>query len=124
SLEVSSNGSASGATSVALSGFGNTPQPAPQPVAPIAGATGLDTNVVLQWNQSADVDGDAIVNEIFLATSADFSQSTPFEVSSTIPLASTTLLAGAGGFLLLFGLAAASGRKTWRLLATGLLVAA
>lgn len=124
SLEVPSNGSASSTTSVSLSGFGNSPPPVPQPVAPIAGATDLVTPVVLQWNQPADADGDTVVNQVFLATSADFSQSIPLDVSRTMPSTNSTLLAGAGGFFLLFVLAAGNGRKTWRLLATGLLVAA
>jgi len=123
SLEVTSNSSAAGTTSIALSGFGNTPPPAPQPIAPIAGATDLATTVVLQWNQPADADGDSVVNQVFLATSADFSQSIPFTVSRNLPSANTTLLAGTGGFFLLIVLVAGNGRKTWRPLAAGLLVA-
>ena len=122
-LDVSSNGSVSGVSSVELTGVGNTLPPAPQPVTPADGATGLATTVVLQWDQLPDVDGDPVTSEVLLSTSPDFSQSTPIEVTLLTPAGGGALLAGVGGFLVFFGVAAGNREKKWQVLAGGLFVA-
>jgi bacillopeptidase F len=120
-LDVLSNSSAGAVTSIDLVGIGNSPPPAPQPTAPADGATGLSTPVVLQWNQLPDVDGDAVTHEVLFSTSPDFSQSTPIDVI-VLPSASGALLAGLGGFLVFFGVAADKGKRKRRLV-TGILLA-
>jgi hypothetical protein len=123
-LDVLSNSSAGSVTSLELTGTGNTPPPAPQPVAPADGATGLATTVMLQWDQMPDVDGDMVSNEVFFSTSVDFSQGAPIEVTSRTDAGGKTLLAGVGAFLMLFGMAGGNRKRKWHVLAGGLLVTA
>jgi bacillopeptidase F len=121
-LDVSSNGSVSGVSSVELAGIGNSPAPAPQPVTPVDDATGLGTTVVLQWDQLPDVDGDPMTSAVLYSTSPDFSQSTPIEVTLLTPAGGGALLAGVGGFLVFFGVAAGNSKKKWQVMVGGLLV--
>ena len=122
SLEVASNGSVSGLSAVTLSGTGNTLPPAPLPLAPDNGASGLNATVELQWQQSPDADGDLLSHEVRFSTSPDFSQSPPIEVSHVNAAGSQTLLAG--GLLLLFGVAAGRRQRIRQLLLHLLLLAA
>lgn len=121
-LDVFSNGSADGVTSVELTGTGNSPPPTPQPVAPTDGATDLLTSAVLQWDQLSDADGDAVTHEVLFSTSPDFSQSTPIEVTLLPTAGGGVLLAGVGGFLVFFGAASGTRKKKRQVLAGGLLV--
>jgi bacillopeptidase F len=121
-LDISSNSSASGVTSIELAGGGNTPPPAPQPTAPVNGATGLGGTVVLQWDQLPDADGDGVGHEVLLSTSPDFSQSTSIKVSSLTPAGGTAMLAGFGGFLVFFGVVGNNEKRRKRLM-TGILLA-
>jgi serine protease AprX len=97
--------------------------PAPVPVSPADGATGLLSTVILQWDQLPDISGNPVTNEVFLSTSPDFSQSPPLEVSLWSLPGSGALLAGVGGFLVLFGMAAGSRKGRWQVLAGSLLAA-
>jgi bacillopeptidase F len=63
-----------------------------------------------------------MTHEVWFSTSPDFSQSTPIEVTSLTPAGGSALLAGVGGSLVLFGVAAGNRRRPWHLLASGLLV--
>jgi hypothetical protein len=71
-----------------------------------------------------DISGNPVTNEVFLSTSPDFSQSPPLEVSLWSLPGSGVLLAGAGGFLVLFGLAAGNRKRRWPALVGALLAAA
>jgi bacillopeptidase F len=121
-LDVTSNGSAGGVTSVELAGIGNSPPPVPQPVTPADGATGHDTTVVLKWDQLSDTDGDTMTHEVWFSTSPDFNQSTPIEVTSLTPAGGGALLAGVGGSLFLFGVAGGNRRRKWQMLTGGFLL--
>jgi bacillopeptidase F len=120
-LDVFSNGSASGVTSIELAGLGNSSPPAPQPMTPADGMTGLAATVVLQWDQLPDVDGDAVAHEVLFSKSPDFSQSTPIEVIFLAPVGGA-LLVGLGGFFAFFGVATDNGKRKKQLV-TGLLLA-
>lgn len=120
SLEVFSNGSASGLSSLELTGTGNTPPPAAQLISPENGEIDTDTTVLLQWDQSPDADGDLLTYEVRYATSPDLSQNPLIEVSSG-GFSENLLLAGACGLFLLFGATSGRQKNNWRKLGNGLL---
>ncbi|MFA7536841.1 MAG: S8 family serine peptidase [Desulfuromonadales bacterium] len=95
-------------TSLQLNGVGNTPPPAPQPVFPAVGATGVAVPVSLEWTQAPDANGDAIVPAVLISERSDFSDSDPQQAGTASER--SALFAGAGG-LLLFGLGAGVKRR-------------
>lgn len=121
SLEILSNGSVSGLTTIALTGTGNTAPPAPRLISPDNGGINISPAVLLQWEQLPDADGDPLTHEIRYATSPDLSQNMLIEVSPEETF-DNLQMAGAGLLFLLFGLAFARQKRNWRKLGQSLLL--
>ncbi|MDX9709970.1 MAG: S8 family serine peptidase [Trichloromonas sp.] len=115
-LLVASNGSAGGVSSVELTGSGNTPPPAPQPLAPVDGASNVVLPVTLRWSLPADVDADTVRSEVSVSAYSDFRDSTPIAVAALEIPQGKMLLAGAGGLLVCFFLTAARRPNQLRLI--------
>jgi hypothetical protein len=79
---------------ITLSGAGNTPPVAPQPLAPANGET-VGTTATFSWLPAKDAEGDAVTQFLVYSPHADFSFMTTRQVE-TVPAA----LLGAGGLLL------------------------
>jgi hypothetical protein len=79
---------------ITLSGAGNTPPVAPQPLTPASGET-VGTTVTFSWLPATDAEGDAVAQFLVYSPHADFSFATTRQVA-TVPAA----LLGAGGLLL------------------------
>lgn len=102
SLSILSNADGEERVTVTLSGIGNTPPAAPQPLAPASGAIG-GTTVTFSWLPASDAEGDEVSQFLVYSPHADFAFATIRQVE-TIP----AVQLGAGGLLfgaLLAGLA-------------------
>ncbi|MGK2905231.1 MAG: S8 family serine peptidase [Desulfuromonadales bacterium] len=105
SLDILSSVIGEERVTITLSGTGNTPPIAPQPLDPASGAT-VGTNVTFTWLPASDADGDAVSQFLVYSPHEDFSFSTMHQVE-TIPAA----ILGGGGLLLGSLLAGLSRRR-------------
>jgi hypothetical protein len=94
SLVVLSSTTGEERVTVSLTGIGNTPPVAPQPLAPANQAT-VGTTVNFSWLPASDADGDAVAQFLVYSPHADFSFSISREVETV-----SALLLGSGGLLL------------------------
>jgi bacillopeptidase F len=113
SLIVVSNAVGEERVTVTLSGLGNTPPLAPQPLAPASEAT-VGTTVTFSWLPASDAEGDEVSQFLVYSPHADFAFADPRPVQN-IP----AVVLGAGG-LLLGALLAGLARR--RYLLTGLVL--
>ena len=120
SLIIFSNAVNEGRVAVAISGIGNTPPLAPQPLYPANGAT-VGSTVTFRWLPASDTDGDVISQYLVYSPHADFSFSTTHQVETIQPsvLATGGLLLG----VLLFGQARRRRNSMVSLIVTVLLLA-
>jgi bacillopeptidase F len=94
SLVVLSSTTGEERVTVSLTGIGNTPPVAPQPLAPANQAT-VGTTVNFSWLPASDADGEAVAQFLVYSPHADFSFSISREVETV-----SALLLGSGGLLL------------------------
>jgi bacillopeptidase F len=94
SLDILSNAIGEERVTISLSGTGNTPPVAPQPLAPEDGAT-VGTTVTFSWLPATDPEGDTVSQFLVYSPHADFSFATARQVE-TVP----AIVLGAGGLLL------------------------
>ncbi|MDT8444580.1 MAG: S8 family serine peptidase, partial [Desulfuromonadales bacterium] len=94
SLVVLSSATGEERVTVTLSGIGNTPPVAPQPLAP-ANQAAVGTTVTFSWLPASDADGDAVAQFLAYSPHADFSFSTPREVETV-----SAFVLGSAGVLL------------------------
>ena len=105
SLVILSNAVGEERVMVTMSGTGNTPPVAPQPLGPASGAT-VGTSVTFSWLPASDPDGDAVSQFLVYSPHADFSFPTTRQVE-TVP----AVVLAAGGLLLAALLAGLTHRR-------------
>ena len=105
SLVILSNAVGEERVTVTMSGTGNTPPVAPQPLGPASGAT-VGTSVTFSWLPASDPDGDAVAQYLVYSPYADFSFPTTHQVETV-----HAVVLGAGGLLLATLLAGLTHRR-------------
>lgn len=105
SLVILSNAVGEERVTVTMSGTGNTPPVAPQPLGPASGAT-VGTSVTFSWLPASDPDGDAVAQYLVYSPYADFSFPTTHQVETV-----HAVVLGAGGLLLAALLAGLTHRR-------------
>lgn len=108
-LVILSNAVGEERVTVTMSGTGNTPPVAPQPLGPVSGAT-VGTSVTFTWLPATDPDGDTVSQFLVYSPHADFSFPTTRQVE-TVP----AVVMAAGGLLLAALLAGLINRRNFLL---------